>query len=204
VATVTTTNIDNGSWLPYNQDGGVRSGSLPFAQISWNSEFTVAAKDAANESQINFVWNMPINYCYKLIELEVIISSVATTDLADIEHAMNCRMISPAAVAFGVSQFPGINFVLGRYVSEAESSWKTAPDSETNDFECIYLPRNIPNQLLDGRDTSIGNVPSILGFLMNTKSDATAALNVTTSGLAFAYTIDQYLTGLPSAALPVT
>jgi len=145
--------------------------------------FTVAAKDAANESKIIISNILPVNFTYRLTSCELFIQSTSLAVFDDIEKGWTVVVAENQVTQRRFGIFNSST----RYLSVA--GIKSNDDSVTNDFGTWYTPGEaIGDQLVNG--TGSAAVITVQG--MDTTSDATAAFQCVFRMLALAYTFEQY------------
>lgn len=184
MATVTTTNSPEPVLRPFAKSNDP---SAPFAELKFVSTFTVAVKDAANESEVIVSAVMPAHYVYRLQALEIFGASSADTvwDISTgFERAWTVTLTENQV---STRRFGLFNQMRTQVV---RSAVKIDPDAVTNDFGTWFAPTGVDlgDQLIDAREAT-----SIISCqLMDTSDDATAAAVFTVRFLATAYTIAQY------------
>jgi len=185
MATVTTTNVPAPRIRPFEKS---INPTAPFGELLFTGTFTVPTKDAANESQIIISSTMPGNYVYRLQAIEVFMQSVGTNEFADIELAWSAVLTENQVTT---RRFPLYN-VIDFLSASQQIAIKVDPDATTNDFGTWYMPPEVFLNL-GGQLINASSGVSILTLqLMDTSSDATAALVITFRILASVYTIQQY------------
>jgi len=163
-------------------------GGQPFGDIRFEGTFSVAIKDAANESQVVITCTFPQNYVYRvtsfLIQGRAAAASVFTP-ATGFEIAWRCRFTGGAQG--DQNFFPLINSM--SYTDLAAEAFKFEPDSETSDFATFFKPdHELASYIIDAGS----GAATMVAGIMDSSADATVLTFFDFSLLASIYTVDQY------------
>lgn len=181
MATVTTTFTPTGQLRTFDRSNDP---AAPFAELSFIvPTLTIPAKDAANESEVVISCTFPRNFVYRLQSLEIFGASTSLAVFDDLEKVWTVSITESQVVTRRFGLYNRVQ------ANEGVTSFKIDPDATTNDFGTYWSPdAHIANQLINaGQGSSIMSIQ-----LMDTTSDATAAVFITFRGLALVYNVGQY------------
>jgi len=177
-----------------NLRSSTRSGlatGLPIGKIIFADAFAVAAKDAANESEVILTCTLPTGYFYRPSQLWM---SASGTTAATFHQASGFEV--GARALFTENQVEAYSFALMNLVSDGFEifggtnigAFKSAPDAVTNDFSTFFKPYQDISSLWI--DASVG--ASIFRCTwMDTSSDATTAIAITWRLEVMRFTVEQ-------------
>lgn len=197
MATVTTTSAPAGepqSWIgPVSTGAGV-SGTSPLGKIIFADTFTVAAKDAANESEVIMTAVLPPGYFYRPSLLAVDargITNAAFNGTNGFELGLQALILENGIQvhAFGMFNVQVVGSIAATAVNIA-SAMKVADDAVTNDFQAFLLARQPIAQILINASQGTSTVRLTW---MDTSGDATGAVSVNWRLEVMRYTIEQGL-----------
>lgn len=168
-----------------------RAAYMPAASIFFNTTaFTIAAKDAADETEIAITMTLPPNYYYRIAFIEIGLLAPAIIDLEDFEKAARVEIIEDSSIVGAFALYNQVEYATGG----AEPGFKGQPDAVTNDFVTFYGPRPalLQTELIDARF----GTSTIVIALLDSSADATAVMSGFVRCRVWQYTVDQ---GLMSA-----
>lgn len=185
MAAVVTTIIDAGIPSAWNV---LQSPIAPMSSMFYTSTANaIAAKDAADEMTVNITMTLPRNFFYRLAFLELNLFATTIADLEDYEKGARVRIFEGGILRWN---FPLFNLV--EYATAgAEPGFKTDADAVATDFGAFFQPP--PGQLQRELIDATRGVTTIILTIIDSSSDATAALTVAYRMRAWRYTIEQAL-----------
>ena len=187
MATVTTTNSNNGLTATWNNPAArssTRDNPYPIGKIVYESSFVVAAKGAADETEVIMSWTLPRNYYYRLGTTMFNIIAGDSASLLDFELMAGMTITENQVSRYQLTYTNQFALVNG---SGSGRSFKARADAVTQDFLSPFLLTRVPDQLIDASQGSSVVTTRILD------SSADTSLTVTFSFYceAFMYTVEQ-------------
>jgi len=181
MATVTTTNTPNPDLRVFQKSADP---AAPFAELLFDGTFTIAALDAANESQVIISMALPTNFVYRIQSMEIQQASTgANVFTPATQKAWTCVITENQVTTRRFGLFSQAMFYL------STSAVALATIATTNNFGTWFQPApGFGNQLIDAsRGSSIVTLQWI-----DQSADATAAIGTTFRCMFLAYTYEQF------------
>lgn len=188
MADVNITISDNGLVRTFNSPNALERG-MPFGEIIWSTNTTIAEKDALDQQQISLQLISPANYIYQLIEMRVWARTVGGTQPAMLSRSIECRLTDG-----GVRKDFAL-FNQSSYYASASSveSWESSFTSVTLDTIQLWEPVSLPGQFY-GPTGAFGigaDQPAVIGFLLDVTADDTLTYELRLYARALIYTVEQ-------------
>lgn len=193
MATVTTTSNPTArvvNWLSPSAVSGSVS-EAPLSKIVVDDSFTVAAKDAADESLVVMTVTLPSGYFYRInyLDWSVQAASRSAFDIANgFEQGASCEVSENGSTRYN---FPVTNIAGRTSPAGLLNAFKLNPDSVGNDFGTWFTSQSNlwqPSRYLV--DASQG-VSIVRVQWIDSSTDATVAVTVNWVFEAMMFTLDQ-------------
>lgn len=206
MALVTTSLVLTGVLDLWKVPNNITESWIPRGEVVFAGSDVVAAKDAANESEILLQCNFPQSYVYRIqsIDYNVFSSTRAAGGLADLQGGVRVLVSSDA---LGFTDFSFSMHSANAFESDglANPMYSFAASGVTNDNIRPYYPRatNASSEYPDTLIDASSDAARLLFALMDISSDATAALLMQYRVTALAYDIEQVRNWQVHSPMPV-